>query len=96
MAGLGTFISPGGSLEKGIERAKLADSLGFESVYTTQIAGRDAFTVLGAFLPCCEARGDGARRERYEAHRGRLRAALEDAGWDGGWYRRAYLQVNDQ
>ncbi len=54
MAGIGTFISPGGSLEKGIERARLADSLGFESVYTTQIAGRDAFIVLTAFAQATE------------------------------------------
>ena len=49
MAGVGTFISPGRSLETGIERARLADSLGFDSIYTTQIAGRDAFTMLSAF-----------------------------------------------
>ncbi len=54
MAGVGTFISPGGSLEKGIERARLADSLGFESIYTTQIAGRDAFIVLAAFAQATE------------------------------------------
>ncbi len=54
MAGVGTFISPGGSLEKGIERARLADSLGFESIYTTQIAGRDAFIVLTAFAQATE------------------------------------------
>jgi F420-dependent oxidoreductase-like protein len=54
VAGVGTFISPGRSLETGIERARLADSLGFESVYTTHIAGRDAFTVLGEFAHATE------------------------------------------
>src|SRR3954451_8835351 len=54
MVGVGTFISPGRSLETGIERARLADSLGFDSVYTTQIAGRDAFTVLAAFAQATE------------------------------------------
>jgi alkanesulfonate monooxygenase SsuD/methylene tetrahydromethanopterin reductase-like flavin-dependent oxidoreductase (luciferase family) len=47
--GIGTFISPGRSLEQSIERARKADALGFDSVYTTQIAGRDAFTVLAEF-----------------------------------------------
>ena len=54
MAGIGTFISPSRSLESGVERARLADSLGFDAVYTTQIAGRDAFTVLAAFAQATE------------------------------------------
>jgi alkanesulfonate monooxygenase SsuD/methylene tetrahydromethanopterin reductase-like flavin-dependent oxidoreductase (luciferase family) len=49
MPGIGCFISPGGSMEPALERARKADSLGFNSIYTTQIAGRDAFTVLGEF-----------------------------------------------
>ena len=54
MAGAGTFISPGRSLELGIERARLAERLGFDSIYTTQVAGRDAFTVLAAFAVATE------------------------------------------
>jgi alkanesulfonate monooxygenase SsuD/methylene tetrahydromethanopterin reductase-like flavin-dependent oxidoreductase (luciferase family) len=54
VAGIGTFISPSRSLETGVERAKLADSLGFESVYTTHIAGRDPFAVLGEFAHATE------------------------------------------
>lgn len=49
MAGIGTFISPGKSLERAITRARLADELGFDSVYTTHIAGRDSLTVLAAY-----------------------------------------------
>src|SRR5437764_7360981 len=45
----GCFVSTGRSLEKAIERARLAEELGFESAYVTQIAGRDAFTVLAAY-----------------------------------------------
>ena len=48
------------------------------------------YTVLGEFLPLCEARGDGARARRYAAHREDLRRALESDGWDGAWYRRGY------
>jgi cyclic beta-1,2-glucan synthetase len=46
--------------------------------------------VLGRFIPLAERRGDGARAERWRAHRAALAAALEAAGWDGAWYRRAY------
>jgi alkanesulfonate monooxygenase SsuD/methylene tetrahydromethanopterin reductase-like flavin-dependent oxidoreductase (luciferase family) len=49
VAGIGTFISPGKSLERAITRARLADELGFDSVYTTQVARRDALTVLTAY-----------------------------------------------
>jgi alkanesulfonate monooxygenase SsuD/methylene tetrahydromethanopterin reductase-like flavin-dependent oxidoreductase (luciferase family) len=49
VAGIGTFISPGRSLEKAITRARLADELGFDSVYTTHIAARDSLTVLAAY-----------------------------------------------
>jgi alkanesulfonate monooxygenase SsuD/methylene tetrahydromethanopterin reductase-like flavin-dependent oxidoreductase (luciferase family) len=49
VAGIGTFISPGKSLERAITRARLADELGFDSAYTTHIAGRDSMTVLAAY-----------------------------------------------
>jgi alkanesulfonate monooxygenase SsuD/methylene tetrahydromethanopterin reductase-like flavin-dependent oxidoreductase (luciferase family) len=43
------FISPGRSLESAIERVKLAESLRYESVYVTHIAGRESLTVLTAY-----------------------------------------------
>ena len=46
--------------------------------------------ILGDFVPLCERRGDHARAERYARFRDQLRVALNDAGWDGEWYRRAY------
>jgi alkanesulfonate monooxygenase SsuD/methylene tetrahydromethanopterin reductase-like flavin-dependent oxidoreductase (luciferase family) len=54
VAGVGAFIAPGKSLETGIERARLADSLGLDSVYVTQIAAREAFTVLTAYAGATE------------------------------------------
>jgi alkanesulfonate monooxygenase SsuD/methylene tetrahydromethanopterin reductase-like flavin-dependent oxidoreductase (luciferase family) len=45
----GCFISTGRSLENAIERVKLAESLGYESVYVTHIAGRESLTVLTAY-----------------------------------------------
>jgi len=49
VAGIGTFISPGRSLEQAITRARLADELGFDSVYTTHIAARDSLITLAAY-----------------------------------------------
>jgi cyclic beta-1,2-glucan synthetase len=48
------------------------------------------YSVLEAFLPFCEERGDAPRVERYRAARERLREALNEAGWDGDWYRRGF------
>ncbi len=47
-------------------------------------------TILAGFVPLCRARQDAARVGRYEAYRARLGVALNDTGWDGAWYRRAY------
>ena len=47
-------------------------------------------SVIDAFLPFCDTRGDKERAARYRAHRESLRVALNDAGWDGAWYRRGF------
>ncbi len=47
------------------------------------------YQTLGDFLPYVEARGDDARAARYRRHRADLERALNGAGWDGDWYRRA-------
>ena len=54
MAGLGTFISVGKSLDQALERVKLADELGYDSAYVTHIAGRDSLTVLMAYAAATE------------------------------------------
>jgi len=51
---VGCFVSTGRSLDKAIERVRLADELGYESVYVTQLAGRDAFIVLAAYASATE------------------------------------------
>jgi cyclic beta-1,2-glucan synthetase len=48
-------------------------------------------TVLAAFVPVAEARGERPRAERWRAHMKALRRALERHGWDGDWYRRAFF-----
>jgi alkanesulfonate monooxygenase SsuD/methylene tetrahydromethanopterin reductase-like flavin-dependent oxidoreductase (luciferase family) len=47
--GSGCFISPGRTFAGALERVKLAESLGYETVYTTHIAGRESLTVLTAY-----------------------------------------------
>jgi alkanesulfonate monooxygenase SsuD/methylene tetrahydromethanopterin reductase-like flavin-dependent oxidoreductase (luciferase family) len=45
----GCFISTGRSLQDAVERVKLAESLGYESVYVTHVAGRESLTVLTVY-----------------------------------------------
>jgi cyclic beta-1,2-glucan synthetase len=45
---------------------------------------------IDAFAPFATARDDTARLARWRAYCDDLRAALETAGWDGEWFRRAY------
>jgi cyclic beta-1,2-glucan synthetase len=45
---------------------------------------------LDDFIPLCERRGDGERARRYRGYRTHLQTVLNDTGWDGAWYRRAY------
>ena len=47
-------MSVGRELETAIERVKLAESLGYESVYVTHIAARDPFIVLTAYATATE------------------------------------------
>ena len=51
---LGCFISVGRDLDTAIERVKLAESLGYESVYVTHIAARDPLIVLTAYAGATE------------------------------------------
>jgi cyclic beta-1,2-glucan synthetase len=53
------------------------------------------FDILHAFLPLCVARGDHDRVAAYTAYHRRLEHALNDAGWDGEWYRRAFYDTGE-
>ena len=46
---VGCFVSTGRSLDQAVARVKLAEELGYEAAYVTQIAGRDALTVLTVY-----------------------------------------------
>lgn len=51
---IGAFIGTGKELDPALERVKLAESLGYEAVYTTHIAGRDSLTVLTRYATVTE------------------------------------------
>src|SRR5262245_18355441 len=46
--------------------------------------------ILVRFVAICERRGYETRARRYAEHGAALRDALQTAGWDGEWYRRAF------
>jgi len=46
---------------------------------------------IAAFAPLARARGDDARADAWEAHAAGVARALDNAGWDGAWYRRGYF-----
>ncbi|HET9489793.1 MAG TPA: glucoamylase family protein [Methylomirabilota bacterium] len=48
-------------------------------------------TTLWEFAKVADARGEHARANRWRQHVRALKAALEEHGWDGDWYRRAYF-----
>jgi len=46
---LATYLSPGGDLAAGVDLARRAEALGYESVWVTHGLGRDSFLVLAAY-----------------------------------------------
>ena len=53
------------------------------------------FDVLNQFAPLALSRGDPAFAERCLEQAGQLKAAIEQHGWDGDWYRRAYFDSGE-
>ena len=47
-------------------------------------------STLKDFARICELMDDGPRAEEYRQQAEKICAAIESAGWDGDWYRRAY------
>jgi cellobiose phosphorylase len=48
-------------------------------------------TTLNRFAHICDRRRDPSRAEHYRQIAQELNENMEKAGWDGGWYRRAYF-----
>ena len=49
MSRLATFITPGKSLDEAVARVRLAEQLGYQTVFATQIAQRDVLMTLAAY-----------------------------------------------
>jgi cyclic beta-1,2-glucan synthetase len=47
--------------------------------------------VLSEFAHFCDARKEKRRGNKYRSRAEKLKQSLEENGWDGGWYRRAYF-----
>ncbi len=48
-------------------------------------------SVLAAWAPLAQARGEITRAATWKNHAAALKEAIEHEGWDGEWYRRAYF-----
>ena len=53
------------------------------------------YKVLDDFIPICEYKGDLERQEKYKNVMANLRKALNTNGWDGRWYKRAFMDNGD-
>ena len=49
------------------------------------------YDILGKFINICEKRNDNNRANKYKEIRETLKKALNTAGWDGRWFKRAYM-----
>lgn len=49
------------------------------------------YDVLTQFAAIARQRGDAVLADKYTIEAGRLRGNIEEHGWDGEWYRRAYF-----
>jgi cyclic beta-1,2-glucan synthetase len=49
------------------------------------------YTILKSFIHLCNFKDDTERAVRYERTAQNLLTSIEEYGWDGGWYRRAYF-----
>ena len=59
MARIACSLDPGRSLDEGVERVRLAESLGYETVWVTHIARREPLQVLGHYARHTERIGLG-------------------------------------
>lgn len=49
------------------------------------------YTTLKKFIPICEKRGDANNSEKFKCAADNIAQAIEKAGWDGSWYKRAFF-----
>ncbi|MBQ9314695.1 MAG: hypothetical protein IJ220_06890 [Clostridia bacterium] len=53
------------------------------------------YTVLDGFKKICEIKKDDEKKEEYEKILITLKNSLNEYGWDGKWYRRAYFETGE-
>ncbi len=49
------------------------------------------YDILDNFIPICNEKGDEELGKKYEKIKQELKRALNTKGWDGRWYKRAYM-----
>ncbi len=49
------------------------------------------YDILEKFIPICEKRNDISRVNEYKEKKEQLKKSLNTAGWDGRWFKRAYM-----
>ena len=49
------------------------------------------YAILEKFIPICEEKGDVDRAQKYSEIKINLKKALNTNGWDGRWYKRAFM-----
>ncbi len=49
------------------------------------------YEVLNRFIPICEYKQENVRVDKYKKIQVELKHALNTSGWDGRWYRRAFM-----
>ena len=49
------------------------------------------YNILDNFIPICKNKGDEELANKYEKIKQELKRALNTKGWDGRWYKRAYM-----
>ena len=67
------------------------DKVGQEGEGESVWLGWFMYKVLKDFIPICESRADYERVHALEGITDKLLESIEESGWDGGWYRRAYF-----
>ena len=53
------------------------------------------YKVLNLFIPICEIKKDIERAEKYKGIMNDLKKSVNTNGWDGRWYKRAFMDNGD-
>lgn len=53
------------------------------------------YNILDRFIKICEVKHDNEKIKKYEEVKQNLKKALNTNGWDGRWFRRAYMDNGD-